>query len=120
MLNEAALCDALAQRGFHIVDPSEMSYDDQVRTFARASLLAGAHGSGLMNLLYLPEGAPVVELRGQHAGREGVLLNQFARVLCQLTGRPYGAAFFPNEPGREEWEVDIAHACAVLCALAKR
>lgn len=114
LTNQAELCRRLADLGFDIVEPGELDYAAQVRTLSQAGLLVAAHGSGLMNLLYLPQGVPVVELRPDNAGERSPLMDNFARVLCDLLQQPYGALFYPNAPGREEWEVDVDHVCAQL------
>lgn len=67
-LDAAAVADALTAAG---VSPDNVeratltnaSFDAQVRLFARASLVIASHGAGLTNMLWLREGAAVVELK---------------------------------------------------------
>lgn len=116
MVNEAALCAALEQAGCRIVVASGHSYAEQVRIFAGARGLIGAHGSGLTNMLFLPEGAPVIELRAINAGTRSPLWDRSYHVLASLTEREYGALFFSNAAGTESWEVDIGLVVRIVRA----
>jgi capsular polysaccharide biosynthesis protein len=60
--NEAEVIAALAPLGFESIDPGRMSPSEQVRAFAEAECVVGAHGAGLTNLAFCPPGAAVVEL----------------------------------------------------------
>lgn len=60
--NEAEVLAALAPLGFESVDPGQMSPAEQVRAFAEAECVVGAHGAGLTNIAFCPTGAAVVEL----------------------------------------------------------
>jgi capsular polysaccharide biosynthesis protein len=60
--NEAEVLAVLAPLGFESVDPGEMSPAEQVRAFAEAECVVGAHGAGLTNIAFCPPGAAVVEL----------------------------------------------------------
>jgi capsular polysaccharide biosynthesis protein len=66
ILNEADLEAALAKRGFRTIVLSEMSFADQVRSFARARVIVGGHGAGLTNLIFASPGATVVEVTSSH------------------------------------------------------
>jgi capsular polysaccharide biosynthesis protein len=60
--NEAEVIEALAPFGFETVDPGTLSSAEQVRLFAEAEVVVGAHGAALTNLVFCPEGAAVIEL----------------------------------------------------------
>ena len=60
--NERHLLDVLEPLGFESIDPGTMTVADQVRFFAEAECVVGAHGAGLTNLAFAPPGAAVVEL----------------------------------------------------------
>lgn len=77
--NEREVVALLAGRGFVTVDPGELSVADQVRAFATAEVVVGAHGAALANLVFLPPGAAVVELFPR-----GCLLADFARLVSGL------------------------------------
>ncbi len=60
--NEAELLQALEPHGFVRVDPGELPVAEQIRLFAEAQCVVGAHGAGLTNIAFCPPGAAVVEL----------------------------------------------------------
>jgi capsular polysaccharide biosynthesis protein len=59
--NEAEVLAALQPLGFKVVDPGTLSVAEQVRHFAEAEIVVGAHGAGL-NVAFCPPGTAVVEL----------------------------------------------------------
>jgi capsular polysaccharide biosynthesis protein len=60
--NEAELLAALEPLGFESIDPGTLSAAEQVRAFAEAELVVGAHGAALTNIAFCPDGAGVIEL----------------------------------------------------------
>jgi capsular polysaccharide biosynthesis protein len=60
--NEAEVLDALAALGFETVDPGALTVAEQVRLFAEAEIVVGAHGAALTNLVFCPERTAVIEL----------------------------------------------------------
>jgi hypothetical protein len=49
-------------RGWLVVNPGEMTLDQQISTFGRAKIVAGIHGAGLTNILWIPAGGHVFEI----------------------------------------------------------
>jgi hypothetical protein len=49
-------------RGWLVVNPGEMTLDQQISTFGRAKMVAGIHGAGLTNILWMPAGGNVFEI----------------------------------------------------------
>lgn len=68
VINEAQLTGQLeadcARRGvaFEVVDFEGMPFERQVELMSRTSVLIGIHGAGLVNAMFLPPGAAVIEL----------------------------------------------------------
>jgi capsular polysaccharide biosynthesis protein len=62
MRNEAEVEAALDRLGFTIVRPQDLSFDEQVATFAGARVVVGPHGAGLTNAAFAPSGCLVVDL----------------------------------------------------------
>ena len=58
--NRAEVIALMREHGFSIYNPSE--HDDQPADFAAASVVVGAHGAGLANLVFSQPGTPVLEL----------------------------------------------------------
>ncbi len=64
MPNTERIADALKDLGsVTLVDAAAMSPADQVRLFARTDLLVAQHGAGLSNIVWLPTGAAVIEIK---------------------------------------------------------
>jgi len=61
-LNEAALLRALEPLGFALLVPETLTSAQQLRAFAAAEVVVGAHGAGLTNVLACRAGATLVEL----------------------------------------------------------
>lgn len=62
VVNEAEVLELLTERGFTVVDPGALSVAEQIRACAGASIIVGAHGAGMTNLMFAGPGAAVVEL----------------------------------------------------------
>jgi capsular polysaccharide biosynthesis protein len=64
LYSEPMLEEYLKSKDFEIVKSSELgSIEDQVRLFNSASVVLGATGTGLTNLLFMQDGSTVIELR---------------------------------------------------------
>jgi len=61
--NEPELLDALREFGFRVVHFEEHPFAEQVRIAQGARFLVSNHGAGLTNMLFMPEGGSVFELR---------------------------------------------------------
>ena len=109
MVNEAELAAALEGIGFQKVIASELTFAEQVAVFANASALVSPHGSGLTNMLFLPDGAPILEIRALYAGNRGKLWDRSYQILAGLTDHPYSVAVFENPAGQDEWSIDIPY-----------
>jgi hypothetical protein len=77
---------AFLREGWTILDPGEMDWESQRLLFSRAAMVAGVHGAGMSNLVWVPAGTPVVEWMPsefRNACYEGVsiLLGNPHRVL---------------------------------------
>lgn len=62
VVNEEQVLALLVERGFTAVDPAALSVAEQIRACATASVIVGAHGAGLANIMFAGPGAAVVEL----------------------------------------------------------
>ena len=66
IVNEDELIDRLSRHGFAVVRPGEYSAAEQAQIFSRARVIVGAHGNGLTNIVFAPQGATVIELFGSN------------------------------------------------------
>jgi hypothetical protein len=62
LTNPEAVLGPLGRAGFDAVRTEEMTFAEQVALASRTEILVGVHGAGLTNMLFMPEGAHVVEL----------------------------------------------------------
>jgi len=62
VVNEAEVLQVLKNHGFAIFCPEQYSFLEQVAIFSKVKYLVGEHGSGLTNLLFVPDGASLLEL----------------------------------------------------------
>ncbi|MDQ1707115.1 MAG: hypothetical protein QOJ88_326 [Pyrinomonadaceae bacterium] len=63
--NEAAVLELMAEFGFETIYAEDISFEQQVKIFSRARYFVSNHGAGLTNMLFMPSGASVLELRHQ-------------------------------------------------------
>ena len=62
IVNQAALKPLLERFGIESIDPGALPFAQQLQSFLTAETLIGVHGAGLSNMLWMPDGATVLEL----------------------------------------------------------
>jgi len=89
--NESDVTIFLERQGFLIASLDDMSFPEQVKLFSNSSLVVSIHGAGLSNILFMKEGARVVELiqrphpeRTWGSRRETFLLNPCFKALAEV------------------------------------
>ncbi|HEY0743615.1 MAG TPA: glycosyltransferase 61 family protein [Chryseosolibacter sp.] len=65
LVNEQDIIPALKASGFEIVHFEGMSLLEQIRLMQETCILAGVHGSNMVNILFLPATAKVIELMNE-------------------------------------------------------
>lgn len=60
--NEAHIETAFQRRGFEVLYPETMRFEDQIALYSRARAVAGISGSGLHNSLFMQPEAMIIEL----------------------------------------------------------
>jgi capsular polysaccharide biosynthesis protein len=63
LAHEEAIAPMLRRHGFRLLRFEDFMFPEQVRLAREADVLAGPHGAGLANMLFMPEGSHVLELR---------------------------------------------------------
>lgn len=58
--------EILLKYGFHILEFENISFFDQVKIMSRCEILAGVHGAGLVNMLFMKNAGKVIEVRGKN------------------------------------------------------
>lgn len=62
VINEAEIQTILESQGFVTVDPSGLSFAEQVSLFSNAKFIVSASGAALVNMIWAPAGAKIVVL----------------------------------------------------------
>jgi hypothetical protein len=104
MVNRDAVESVLDEFGFAAVYPGELSFEDQVRTFARARVIVGPHGAGMTNMLWARPGAKVLEFMPHSLDDPGY------RFAAQLRGHDYGclmARCFDHPDGAAFADIEV-------------
>jgi len=83
LVNSSTLACELAARGVEEVVMSELSLADQVSMFANAETIVAPHGAALVNLMFSPDTARLVEILPEHY-RHACFFR-----LCQARGIRY-------------------------------
>ncbi|OPZ97988.1 MAG: hypothetical protein BWY70_01343 [Bacteroidetes bacterium ADurb.Bin408] len=65
IVNEEALIEKLQRYGFTAIDFEDYTFLEQVSIMQHCRCLAGVHGSGITNMLFMPEGGSIIELMPQ-------------------------------------------------------
>jgi capsular polysaccharide biosynthesis protein len=60
--NEEELLEVAIDYGFDEITPERLPYSEQVRRFSEAQIVAGPHGSGLANAIFMARGTGLCEL----------------------------------------------------------
>jgi capsular polysaccharide biosynthesis protein len=63
IINEHEVINCLRNYGFEILNIEEYSFEDQVNILYHAKYLVSIHGAGLTNLMFMPTGSSILELR---------------------------------------------------------
>jgi hypothetical protein len=116
MINEAELIEHLSRRGFAVVAPDRLPFEEQVRTLAGARLIAGPYGSQLTNAAFAASGAALCEFRALNTTLLSPNLDEFYFALAAAMQLSYGVTVAENAPGTEDWECDITDALDLVDA----
>lgn len=83
---EEKLYPILKEKGFEILCLEDCSIEDQLRIFSETKFLVGIHGAGLTNMVFMPKGGKVLELRA--ITKETHIYNIFY-VMASACGHDY-------------------------------
>ena len=107
LVNELEIEAALRGRGYAVVLPERLGFAAQVGLFSGARCVVGPSGSGMLNAVFAPEGAGVVDLESYTA-----TVRQHAKVYAS-SGKRFGFVFgsVHDDPTRglafRDWEVSV-------------
>lgn len=89
--NEDEVEAVMMRLGFAVVRTEDLSFDEQVATFARARVIAGPDGAGLNNAAFAPAGCLVLDIRTDS------WCNPWFVRLTQLFAHNYLPVDFPSD-----------------------
>lgn len=82
--NEEELIEIANSEGFEVIHPEDLSWPEQVRTFASAKFIIGEAGSGMHNTLFSGSDAHVISIcESQLQGTLAALLKQKITLIMQ-------------------------------------
>jgi capsular polysaccharide biosynthesis protein len=93
--NEGEIAPLLKAFGFDIVHFETLGLNEQIELCRGCEVLLGIHGAGLANMLFLPEGSSVIEIR-----KESAEASCFLR-MAHSVGIHYDFCLAKCEPGSE-------------------
>ncbi len=64
LTNDESVQERLTRYGFEIMTLSALSPQAQLEAFTSAAVIAGVHGAGLTNMIFMPQGGAVLEISG--------------------------------------------------------
>jgi capsular polysaccharide biosynthesis protein len=106
--NEDELMDVAAGFGFEEVMPETLPFRDQMKLFAEAEIVAGSHGSGLANAIFMAPGTGMCEVV-QAGFKESKLPNFWTLAACG--DQRYVVAVGPHEVAPDQFDRVLAAVC---------
>jgi len=101
--NEEEVVAAVREFGFSVVHFEDYTFEQQVALAARARHLVSNHGAGLTNMLFMPPGGSVLELR-----RRGERERNWFFNLANAAGLEYRYQLCdPADPAEDPHTADI-------------
>lgn len=115
-VNEAEIAAAMAARGFEVLFPEDMSFEQQVRMFQSAGVVVAPGGSSVLNAIFAPEDVKLLILAQQNLFNWGTyygLMRKLGYDLTMICGEAVG------DPGKKQadFSVPVDHLLAALDAL---
>lgn len=114
LVNEAEIQALFEARGFEVVAPGTLGFENQVRLFAEAEMVAGVHGAGLTNILFSAPGTKVLEIFPAPKIKNTYFL------LARSAGQPYDFAIGSGFGRHESFSVAADEVAAALDRLGDR
>ncbi len=117
LLNEAELVAAMERRGFAVVEPETLPFEEQAAIFKAAKVVVGLGGVGMFNVVFSRPGTKVISIEGSTA-----FAHNHANLFASL-GHEYGfifgrddesAGMHPHNP----WTLDVERAVCAIDAFA--
>lgn len=83
LLNQEQIFEALQPLGFELLDPGNLTVQEQIAMFREARAVVSCHGAGLTNLIFMQPETLCVEIGYRHKREHQLHYENLAR-LCQI------------------------------------
>jgi capsular polysaccharide biosynthesis protein len=111
ILNEPDVLEILGRYNFHPLTLTGLTIREQAEIFSQCEAVVGAHGAGLTNLLFMPQGSAVIELFHYRCGTPA-----YYRIATAL-GIRYHYMSCDSLPGSNDpYTVAVSHSTDYLNA----
>ena len=111
LVNENQIADLFQRRGFELVCPEDLSFDDMRRRFAAPACVAGPYGSAFRNLVFCHHKPVALALmppyRKDHADGVAIWLGHLGVPFARLDGAPVGWAAGDETPNTAPWTIPL-------------
>ncbi len=111
IINEEEVEDYLREIGFEIVQMSELTFSEQVKTCAEARIVVGPHGAGLSNTVFCSNAKILEMFSPSYVGGFWILANQLGNEYYYLLGED---APGNSPPPWRNFEVDMGTLKSVM------
>lgn len=110
LLNSCEVESILARKGFEVIDPGGMSFEEQVALFSSAACVVSPIGAALANLAFCPAGAKVVALAPFYADANYFFYSNFLGALGHELRYVVGPQDLDNDAhiAHRNYSVDIS------------
>lgn len=101
--NEEDLIPLLSKLGFAMVYCEDLNLDEQRILFSQTNVLVSNHGAGLTNMIFMPKGSSVLELRYKDDNHN----NCYFSLASALDINYYYQQCLPVNPALDPYEADL-------------
>jgi capsular polysaccharide biosynthesis protein len=106
MTNEETLIERLAEFNFEVIEPEQLSAEEQIAAFASADMIVGASGSAMFNVVFCRPGTKVIDIESEpdwiyaHTGLFASCQTRYGLCVGQVDPTD-------TRPVHRRWRVDI-------------
>jgi hypothetical protein len=122
IVNETTVVNVIKDLGYQIVSMEDLSFSRQVKLMQGAKVLLGTHGAGLTNMLFMPVGSAIVEIRKEGDARHNhffALASALGHRYYYMTAQGLPIRLNGSEYFSEDLFVDVARLLTLLQQVAK-
>lgn len=106
--NEIDLQNALKEKGFKVIAPQNMSFEDQLAIYANTKLLVSPAGTGLHNAVFMPKNTRIISITHE----DFLLINEL--LCCYASEVDYQVYLTESVQTDGQWNVDVKDFLAYL------